>query len=166
MTSRRLGAVAAVLLLACGGADDGADVANRTAASFVGTTYPPLPDGLASAGMHMFPQSGMALDLVFGSDRQMLWLSRTAAGADTDGGREVVAVLDIPREEQNVQLVYRPGACRLDGTVDSTLVALARFTFTPELDEVVLAWRADPDAGTFATVPAEGVACTNDRYTQ
>lgn len=154
----------AVLFPACGGNGDGG---SRPVGSFFGTVVPPFPADLASGGMHVFPDDSLgrhALDLVFGPERQMLWLMRATAGDDTAAAREVVAVLDIPREEQNVSLVYTPGHCRVNGAVDPEVVALARVTFTPVLEEIVLAWRANRAAGRFEEVPTAGVTCRNPRY--
>lgn len=164
MTRGAASAMALVFLLcACGGEGDGGD----GAAGFVGTTFPPLPPDLASGGMMTFPPDSTGaygLQLVFGPNRQMLWLSEAAASQAAPGARRVLAVLDIPREEPNVSLIYTPGACRLDGTPDPEIVALARVQFTPVLEDVVLAWRADRDAGRFAAVPAERVTCRNPRF--
>jgi hypothetical protein len=151
-----------LLMAACGPHGDGA----RRNGTFVGTVVPPFPAELAPAGMQAFPgdSPGYALELVFGTDRQMLWLTRATGGGDPAGSREVVAVLDIPREEQNVSLVYTPGACRVDGVVDPEIIVLARVTFAPRLEEVVLAWRADRGASQFDEVPASAVTCRNPRY--
>ena len=150
--------------VACGGSEG---ENGQSSAGFVGTVVPPFPADLATAGMHVFPPDSLgtyALDLVFGAERQMLWLTRLTSGDDATAPREVVAVLDIPRGEQNVSLVYTPGACSLDGRADPEVVALAQVTFTPVLDPVVLAWRADRAGGRFVEVATAGVTCHNPRY--
>lgn len=149
-----------LLLGACGGGGRDGDRPGE----YVGTTFPPLPDGLASGGMMSFPPDttgAYGLQLVFGPERQMLWLSEAAAGQDAPGARRVLAVLDIPSGEPNVSLIYTPGACRLDGTSDPEIVALARVQFAPVLEDIVLAWRADRGAARFTPVPAERVTCRN-----
>lgn len=153
-----------VVLAACGGGGDGGD---GSRGAFVGTVVPPFPPDLAPAGMQAFPDDAPArhaLDLVYGTDRQMLWLTRLRASNGIAQARDVIAVLDIPRNEENVSLVYTPGACHVRGEADPEVVALARVTFTPVLDEIVLAWRADRAAGRFDDVPASDVTCRNPRY--
>lgn len=144
------GAWVGAVVAACGAGE-------RLPAGYVGLTYPPLPEGLASAGARPFPTGPFALDLVFGTDRQMVWLTR-----GTEGAREVVAVLEVPQSEQNVQLVYTPGACRVAGAVHPEILALVRFQFAPELDDVVLAWRADRETGRFVPLDS-AVVCRNPR---
>lgn len=137
------------------------------ATGYIGTSVPPLPDGLASAGMETFPPDptgAYALALVFGPDRQMLWLTEAAQDEGREAARRVIAVLEIPREDENVALIYTPGACRLDGEPDPEVVALARLAFTPTTDEVVRAWRADRAARRFDTLPADRVVCDTPRY--
>lgn len=161
----RRGAIAIVAALSLGAC--GADGGDVQSGDFVGTTFPPLPEDLASGGMMTFPpdtSGAYGLHLVFGPDRQMLWLTEAALGEDVAGGRRVLAVLEIPREEQNVSLIYTPGACRLDGSPDPEIVALARMQFTPVVEDIVLAWRADRGAARFEAVPAEQVTCENPRF--
>lgn len=124
---------------------------------YIGSTYPPLPEGL-SEGFSMLIQDeeDHALILVIDGADKMLWLNRMTH-YDPDGTAywEVKDVLDLSNLEADLILI--PDGCFLHGVPDSEIIVAGKNGTTH------LAWRANTTLDRFEVIPINGIECRSDK---
>ena len=75
----------------------------------------------------------------------------------------VLATLRLPRIEPGHQLVL--GLCALNSQPDRSIVAIARADDDVEVWRVIgQAWRVNPAARRFESLPTAGITCENEGY--
>lgn len=87
---------------------------------------------------------------------------RTAGEANAASAWELKNVIIVPPLAANEQFVL--GLCRLDGTVDPGVVAVARVRNVPRLRDIRVAFRVDAQRERFEPIPADRVTCDNTSY--
>lgn len=93
----------------------------------------------------------------------MLWLERLIH-RDPSGQAhfEVRAAVDLPRLDDREVIVF--GMCRLDGVVDSAVIALVYYRDEEVFKDVKRAWRVNSRGERFESIPTDGVTCENEGY--
>lgn len=160
---------------ACEARQAGAPAAAVASSDWVGTRYPPMPQGVeihrgTTIGTPDTAHYAIA-EVTAGGDR-LLWLARRAG---EEAGRQlwdVTDVLRLPELGPDRWLVLalcgapRPGAVAPfepeDVVLDPAIVAIARSAPEDVLTRIDRAWRADRRAGRFESIATTGVVCLNE----
>ncbi|HEX7117752.1 MAG TPA: hypothetical protein VF212_03140 [Longimicrobiales bacterium] len=160
---------------ACEARQAGAPAAAVASGDWVGTRYPPLPQGIE---IHRGTTLGTAdtaryaiAEVSAGGDR-LLWLARRAGGDAGPPLWDVTDALELPELGPDRWVVLalcgapRPGAGTPlepeDVALDPAIVAIARADEEAVLTAIEHAWRADRGTGRFERVETAGVVCLNE----
>lgn len=141
-------------------------------ASYVGYEYEgvvpndTLPNGVLNAGGALIGDIGKTsygLSFVSRGPAEMLWLEHVTGGTNRHLRWRVDAALDLP-VLQHGQTVAWGATCAIDGANDPEIVAVVVDTDTERYTQIVRAWRADRQHGTFRDVSTRGITCENEGY--
>ena len=132
---------------------------------FIGTKYPPLPEGFTQRyGLVIWDSDDFSLDRISDGDRDMLWLSKLIS-RDINGHAilELKDILVLPNLDIEVVLV--DDLCMLNGYPNSEIIAIGKTDkevySTRQLpnEKILFAWRANTSLGIFQSIPTKGVEC-------
>ena len=162
----------------------GAGSPTKAGNEWIGTRYPPLPDGAAYRGgdsmyragdnMRNSPDENYGLSIINVRGRKMIWLNYVVGRTSKGHTKKVVMdVLVLPEVQDDHTLEF--GICGTlrseqsraqpepsDMKVDPEIVAVIRRETVKVLTHARRAWRADRDTGRFKEIDPEGVVCLND----
>ena len=142
---------------------NGAD-RTREASTFVGVRYDPLPAGITyESGTVILGTGGQpsrfALSQVKSAHGSMLWLDELLPDEGVTRRRIVRAAMNLPADTRGERIVI--GTCGVAGSFNGDVVARVRNKGKDS--DVVFAWRANPAAARFDTIPTSGVTCDEPR---
>ncbi|WP_103030271.1 hypothetical protein [Salinibacter altiplanensis] len=151
---------------------------------WVGTRYPPLPDGVTYRGGDSMSRGGgntgnasdknYGLSLIDVRGREMIWLNRVIGYTSERRAKKVVTDVLVPSEVpgdhtlefgicgtlRSAQSGSQPEPS--DVKVDPEIIAVIEKGKTKVLTHARRAWRADQDTGQFREVDPERIVCLND----
>jgi hypothetical protein len=105
-----------------------------------------------------------AVSHVQDSTGQMLWLTELTHRDEAGRPHWIVRdVLPLPNIEPTSSLVYS-STCRLNGSNDPEIVAIARTSTAEFHTEITHAWRADRESKRFKAIDVKGIDCMNEGY--
>jgi hypothetical protein len=179
MSARNLLAALLVVASACSGDDDRVARGSRSsraaeksdgaarmreASTFVGVRYDPLPAGITyESGTVILGPGGQpsrfALSQVGSAHGSMLWLDELLPDEGVTRRRIVRAAMNLPARTRGERIVI--GTCGVGGSFNGDVIALVRNK--DGQPAVVFAWRANPAAARFDTIPTSGVTCDEPR---
>jgi len=162
----------------------GAGSPTKAGNEWIGTHYPPLPDGASYRGGDSMHAAGnnksnssdgeYALSIIDVRGREMIWLNRVIGKASEGRAKKIVTGVLVPPEVPK-GYVLEYGICGTerrghpaaqpepsDVRVDPEIVAVIRREKTKVLTSARWTWRADRDTGRFKEVDPKGIVCLND----
>jgi hypothetical protein len=131
--------------------------------SYTGLTYRALPQGFQDDGGWVIKGGRYGGDFVQRDQVKMLWLTKLLKW--NRGGavpRKVVDVLELPILSKSQKLHY--AFCRLNGTYDREIIAIAEATNTEFRTNIYQAWRANTKTEKIEPISPEGIACENSSW--
>lgn len=163
----------------------GAERPTEVGDEWVGTRYPPMPDGVTLRGgdsMYDYgsstedsPNENYSMSIVDARGWLMVWMDRVVGWTSEGRAKAVVTdVLVLPEISEDYVLEFG-SICGTfsserahvqpepsDVTYDPEIVAVLRRGKAKVLTHARRAWRADRDAGRFEEIDPEGIVCLND----
>jgi len=130
---------------------------------YIGTAYPPLPEGWKQGRQTITFSSAegeYAIVELWQEDQQMLWFLKST-GRDAQGHLTWTVVDMLVRSEIKEKGGFLWSACKLGDKPDDEIVALGE-SKTPKMDPIHLAWRADHNTGHFEPISIEGLICVDE----
>lgn len=156
--------VALVLLSACASRPPSQSPSHDLASPFVGIRFPPLPQDFDAPNGFMIGQH-FSVSQVQGRGLHMLWLDSLTHHEPVnervgEAHWVVLSVVRIPALARGETVVWHE--CRLNGRMDSTVVALGQWR-KPAADSLLAkmrgAWRVDLEHKRFEILPLSSVRC-------
>jgi len=151
---------------------------------WVGTRYPPLPDGVTYRGGDSMYRGGSSegdssdenysISIMSVHDRLMVWMDRVVGWTSEGRAKKVVTDVLVPPEvpddhtlEFSICGTLHAEQSRVQPEpsnvkVAPEIVAVIRRGKAKVLTHARRAWRADRDTGQFEEIDPEGIVCLND----
>jgi len=162
----------------------GAEPPTEVGNEWIGTRYPPLPDGVTYRGGDRMdrggsrvgdsPDENYSISIMSVHDRLMVWMDRVVGWTSEGRAKKVVTDVLVPPELPEDHILEF-GICSTlhseqsrvqpepsDVKVDPEIVTVIRRGKAKVLTHARRAWRADRDTGRFQEIDPEGIVCLND----